>query len=36
MDAYGYPYFFEIYKQNPCRVMQFYGVAVTLDLNYSP
>ena len=33
MDAYGYPHFFEIYKQNPYRVMQFYGVAVKLDLN---
>ena len=33
MVTYGYPYFFEIYKQNPCRVTQFYGVAVKLDLN---
>ena len=33
MDACGYPYFFEIYEQNPCRVMQIYGVAVKLGLN---
>ena len=33
MDAYEYPYFFEIYEQNPSRVMQFYGVAVKLDSN---
>ena len=33
MDAYGYLYFFEIYEQNPNRVLQFYDNAVKLDLN---
>ena len=27
------PLLFEIYEQNPYRVVQFYGVAVKLDLN---